>query len=481
MSNENSISSNSSPFVENVPVKAKVWYSLANMGNGMLSGLGLNNIMFFYSDILKMDSSLQGIVWLIFAAWNAINDPILGILEEKTKSKLGRRVPYLRYGAGIYALLFLIIWFPFAPIGNQTLLFLNLLLMLFLFDTAYSMIGLITYSLPAEMAITSKERSSIMIYSTVFGVGSQVVSLLLPALYLSSDNFDLGVWQLVCTFIAIGSGLLIWASSYFITENRWAQKEPTLGFWESIKETIKNREFLVFEVMNYALLICQTILISGITYLMKYVLVGGLTIASFPYLIPIVVMLVVSIILMIKSIGKRGLKKTFIIGMAIGGIGFAILPLFGRTIADLSIPLMFICVALATMIMCGQPLIADVIDYDEVLTGKRRETTYSGVNALITKPAISIANWGFLAILVKFGYDETVSVQPASVGDGVVTAYSVIPVITIIIAIIAIMFFKLDGPEWIKKKHELQMIHEQKEKAFVESLMKEGKLTTAPN
>jgi GPH family glycoside/pentoside/hexuronide:cation symporter len=131
--------------------------------------------------------------------------------------------------------------------------------------------------------------------------------------------------------------------------------------------------------------------------------------------------------------------------------------------------------------MCGQPLIADVIDYDEVLTGKRRETTYSGVNALITKPAISIANWGFLAILVKYGYDETVSVQPASVGDGVVTAYSVIPVITIIIAILAIMFFKLDGPEWIKKKHELQMIHEQKEKAFVESLMKEGKIQSTPN
>ena len=103
-------------FDEKIPTSAKVAYGFANAGNGLLSGLGLGAINLFYLKATAIEPSMMAISWIVFAVWNAINDPLLGILEDKTKSKLGRRIPYLRYGSIFYVLAFIMIWFPFTDI-----------------------------------------------------------------------------------------------------------------------------------------------------------------------------------------------------------------------------------------------------------------------------------------------------------------------------------------------------------------------------
>lgn len=458
---------------ERLPVKSKIAYALANGANGLLSGLGLGQIVYFYTKRLGMDPALQGLAWLIFAAWNAVNDPLIGILQEKTKSKLGRRVPFLRYGAPIYAVLFVLVWFPFAAPGDSVMLFVNLLLVLFLFDTVYSMIGLVTYSLPAEMAITAKERGSIVVYSTMIGFLTQVAGIALPIMFLLGDSFDMGQWQVLMIVMAVACGLLLYGSSFFIKENRWAQKEPTLGFKDSIVETFKNKQFLILEISVFSLLIVQTVLMSGILFLFDYTY-GGLVVV---YLIPVLISILAAVFIFNMLIPRIGIKKIFMYGLIIGAVGFGTLPLFGRSLAVAFIPMCAVAVGFAAIIMGQQPLMADVIDYDELLTGKRRETTYSGVNALITKPAISVANALFLGMLGFFGYIECDGcTQPATVGDGVLLAFAIIPTICATISIIALHFFKLDGPEWLAKKKILQEVHQQKERDYVESLRKDGKI-----
>jgi GPH family glycoside/pentoside/hexuronide:cation symporter len=125
------------------------------------------------------------------------------------------------------------------------------------------------------------------------------------------------------------------------------------------------------------------------------------------------------------------------------------------------------------MFMLNQsPLMGEAIDNDEILTGKRRETTYSGVNALITKPAVSIAHSLLLGIIGLFGYqqDVAVSAQPPTVATGVLIALTIVPIICIFIASMALYFNPLEGEEWQAKKRHLQEVHQKKEKAYVESL-----------
>jgi glycoside/pentoside/hexuronide:cation symporter, GPH family len=465
-----------SGYQERLPARSKIAYSLANGANGLLSGLGLNQLIFFYSEKLNFDIGLQGLAWMIFIVVNALNDPILGILEERVNTKIGRRIPILRYGAPLYAVLFIFMWFPFAPAGDQALLFVNYLLMLCLFDTVYSMIGLVTYSLPAEMAITAKQRSSIMVYSTMIGFVPTVLGFALPLLLLKKGPGGVFEWQMLMIIIAAIGGGLLYGSSYFITENRWAKKDKALGFIDSIKETFKNKQFLVLEVSIFALLIVATTITTGLIYLFNYVFITTSPL-DYAYFIVVIGALIGTIFIFNKFVPRLGVRKIFMIGSIIGAVGFAILPLFGRHLSTLFFPITFVAVGFAAIIIGQQPLMADVIDYDEMLTGKRRETTYSGVNALITKAAISIANWQFLAIMGAYGYDANLTIQPDSVGDGVIMAFWIIPVICVFFAVLSLKYFKLDGPEWFAKKKALELEHQKKEKEYVESLAREGKIT----
>lgn len=140
-------------------------------------------------------------------------------------------------------------------------------------------------------------------------------------------------------------------------------------------------------------------------------------------------------------------------------------------------PLLGIILGLIGFMLLSQPLMADCIDYDEVLTGKRRETTYSGINALITKPAVSVGRISFLLIIAAYGYKEGIAdpvKQDLSVATGVILAFTLVPIVCLIIGIIALRWYPLDGEDWRKQKLELQKIHIAKEKEYIEFLKKQG-------
>jgi GPH family glycoside/pentoside/hexuronide:cation symporter len=118
------------------------------------------------------------------------------------------------------------------------------------------------------------------------------------------------------------------------------------------------------------------------------------------------------------------------------------------------------------------------MDYDELLTGKRRETTYAGVNALITKPAISIANALFLLIISSSGFDNTLSVQPETAIFGIQLGYALLPCLTFLISAFFLWkWYTLDGKDWVAKKVELGKIRLQKEREYIAQLQKEGKIS----
>ena len=103
----------------------------------------------------------------------------------------------------------------------------------------------------------------------------------------------------------------------------------------------------------------------------------------------------------------------------------------------------------------------DVIDYDETVTGKRREGMYAGVNSLITKPAISFANAAFIMIAKGFGYDTTVAAgqQSAAAKQGLLVAWMALPAVLLIICAISLKFYPLTGAKWNETKQQLETKH----------------------
>jgi len=124
-------------------------------------------------------------------------------------------------------------------------------------------------------------------------------------------------------------------------------------------------------------------------------------------------------------------------------------------------------------------MFGDTIDNDELITGKRREAVYGGVNALVDKPSISIANWLFLLIIVSFGFDSNKQTQSEMTMTGILVAMGAIPAILIgVSALVLYLLYPLDGPEWRKKKIYIMELHQKKEKEYLEKLVKDGKLKT---
>ena len=118
-------------------------------------------------------------------------------------------------------------------------------------------------------------------------------------------------------------------------------------------------------------------------------------------------------------------------------------------------------VGFSAVLVTGQAIFADVIDYDETQTGKRRETTYSGVNALLSnKPAISIANAAFLGIIGAFGYSEPKEgveyIASPEVKMGIMIGVALLPGIFMVLTGFIMKYFPLDGDHWKETKVKLE-------------------------
>ena len=165
---------------EYVSTSSKINLSLGVLANSLLNGFVFANLTFFYQIKLGLSSELLGIGWLIFAIWNTLNDPLASYLIDNTRTKLGRRIPYIRYGSFLYGLAFIFCWFPIAPLNNELALFFNFIAALFLLDTMFTFVGACYFSLPNEIAVTAKQRASISFYNAI-----AVPSLSKPAIMIS--------------------------------------------------------------------------------------------------------------------------------------------------------------------------------------------------------------------------------------------------------------------------------------------------------
>jgi GPH family glycoside/pentoside/hexuronide:cation symporter len=275
--------------------------------------------------------------------------------------------------------------------------------------------------------------------------------------------------------IGIICGFILFISSYFLKENKYTQLEEPLGYWKSLIETFKNKSFLIFEASNFCFTVAQNILTTSVFYYIGFVLMAEGILSMLPLLIFFVVIFAFTVVYN-KILGKHELKKVYFLMLLMTGLSFILFFFIGWNFISAIIGLILLGIGFSGYFMTGQLMMADVIDYDEIRTKKRRETSYSGVNALLTKPAVSIAPWLFLSIIVLFRFDNEATTQTPTAQLGIMIGFTIIPAIFILLAALLIKFFPLSGPKWKEQKLEIQRVHIEKEKAYLEHLKQEGKI-----
>src|SRR5512134_692250 len=217
-----------------------ITYSFGNFANTIAYQVFGNRIQFYYVDVLGLDSRIAGILWSIYGLWNAINDPLMGQISDRTRSKFGRRVPYVAIGAIPLGLSFFFLWTP--PGQNPWLLAAYFLIILFIFDTLYSLTFIAYVSLFPEIAPTRRDRIDLSATREILATVALLLSFILaPILPEEVGFFTMGA--IMGTLIAAGYLVaMIGVKERPIDETR----EQSFGIAHALKIVLANKSFRWF-------------------------------------------------------------------------------------------------------------------------------------------------------------------------------------------------------------------------------------------
>lgn len=453
---------------EIVPLKSRIWVSAADGATATLQGLAGSAVLTYYFTRWRgLETGLAATVWLLFGIWNAVNDPLFGYISDRTKSNLGRRIPYIRYGAPIFGISFIACWVNWPGTQtNQTAMFLQMLLLLFVFDSLYTAIATSIYIMPYEMAVSNRARSSIYVWKILFQVFSTAVPLVLIPIIQPGPGEDATSFRWIMTLFGVGMTAVIYLSTFNYQEKHFQQQEEQLPFFKSLKECFSNWSFIVFEVISFTIIYVQTGLMQGVLYYFDELKVPGI-----PLYLALAVGVILGVIIWVRQREKWGVKASMQI-MALGfSIGSLLIVVGGRNPILAGIAFFLFGTGFAGGMYLIPLMNGDVIDKDEHRTGLRREGMYAGVNSLITKPAISIAQAVFLNILVTFGFDQALpkGMQSFNAQTGILVAWGLVPGILLFISFVLLYWYPLHGPDWEKIKDQLAGTHAEKEKIYLAS------------
>ncbi len=451
---------------ERVPLKSRIWVSIADAACAMLNTFVVSvGLTYYFTSFRGMNAGLAATAWLLFGIWNAVNDPLFGYISDRTKNKLGRRIPYIRFGAPLIGLAFILSWINFGGVqANQTVMFIQMVVLLFIFDSLYTAIATSIYVMPFEMAVSNKARSSIFIWKIIFSVFPLAVPLVLWGFIRPEPGSDPLNFQVLMTGFGVVMAALIFFSTYFYWEKHFQQGEKQLPFLKSIKECLTNRSFIVFEVLSFTVIYVQTSLMLGLNYYL-----AEFSIPAVAFYASLAVGIVGGIFLFVNVREKWGVKKSTIFMAAVFSLGCFLILGLGHQVIPTILGSFCFGIGFAGGMYLIPLMNGDVVDMDEHRTGLRREGMYAGVNSFITKPAISLANSAFLWFLGAYGYNFSAAsgAQSTQAETGILMGWVLIPGILLAISFAFLFLYPLTGKKWDEIKNNLSIVHLEKEKRML--------------
>lgn len=409
-------------------------YSFGNFANTIAYQVFGNRINFYYVDVLGLNAGVAGILWSIYGLWNAINDPLMGQVSDRTRSRFGRRVPYVVFGAIPLGLSFFFLWTP--PSQSPWLLAAYFLMILFIFDTIYSLTIIAYNSLFPEVAPTPRDRIDLSAVREILATIALLASFILaPIIAEEVGYFTMGA--IMGTLIAAGYLVaMIGVKEKPVDETR----EQSFGLGHSLKIVLANRAFRWFLGANISKEYIWLLLAGMLPFWRKYALgiqseidVFGISMSagdSEAVLLGVPILLTIPALLIWRPIVARlGYRKTWIIGSFIFIPGLLVMT-FARDFYTGLAGTLLIIPGLANSLIMPFPIISEIIDEDSKLEhGFRREGLFFGMNGGIVKLAFSAQGILFAIVTAVTGFAEGSLVQTETAIWGIRFLIGITPVI----------------------------------------------------
>jgi len=427
--------------------RTKVFYGIADLGISMLTASIQFFLLFFYTDIAGIDPALAGTALLVGKlTWDALNDPFFGYLSDRTRSRWGRRKPYMLLGALPFGLsIWLLFSLPPGLVGVKA--FLAVLGSFLLADTFQTVVSVPYYALSAELTRDYDERTSLISVRMIFTVLGYILGAALTTA-VAGIFIDLG-WTKNAAYSGMGAvfgavaviTLLVTTFGVKETPNPDLQpaKMPALS---QIKHVLRNRPFVQYMIMSTIISISFTLLTSLLPYYLTY----HLKMADQISFVMFVMLATIGVFLLPWRYAAKKMSKgpAYALGLAIACV--AILAAF--FLPPEPTPLIYAVAFVAGLGFSAQyvfpwSMIPDVIEVDQARTGERHEGIYFGVNSFLGKltGALGIAASGWA--LKLYGYVPNVAQTPHAL-FGIRFFFAVVPVIAFMVALPLLIWYPIN-------------------------------------
>ncbi len=418
-------------------LRTKLGFGIGDLGGNLFFTIMGFYLLYFFTDVVGMLPALAGTALMIGKVWDAITDPITGYYSDRTKTRWGRRRPYMFVGA-IASFFSMIMIFTPVSLSSQMKLFIYFTFVYCLLNTAYTLVNIPYAALLPELTQNYHERTiltgwrmSFAVIGTFFGA-----ALVMPIVEAVG-------WPLMGTFM--GAVMLFSAMATI-----WAIKEPkepevslTDGFIRTFGEILKEKTFLT-ALLPWTFFITGTSMVQGaLVYYFTYIFgnEGLFQIA----LVALLFFSLACIPLWVKISNKIGKKKSYMIGMTLMSIGVMAFSLLGPILGPtFGVILMAFCgIGLSTHYVMPHAILPDIVEWDAHTKGKgRREGVYSSLWTFTSKlgQALALALNGWILALV--GYSSTAITSLSRVG--IILLCGPLPLLWYVVGLSVIKYYPID-------------------------------------
>ncbi len=434
----------------------KLIYGSGDTGFSLTTTIVAAYFAIFLTDVVGISPATAAIAIFIGRTWDYINDPIIGHISDRTRSRWGRRRPFLLFGALPFALAFMLMWIH-PPIENQILLAIYYAVAYVLFDTAATFVYMPFFALTPELTSNYDERTSLTTYRMFFSILGSLVAFTVPLLIVGSfQPQNASRVLLMAVIFGLVSAVPLWIVFFGTRERQEYSEMEQPGLGESLKAAVKNRPFIFGMVIFLLTWVSVDILQVSLLYFIKYVLQRE----GQSDLVMAVIFVTAMILLPFWEWTSRHWNKrlAYAAGIAFWAVVQIVLITLGPSTSLVEI--IAICtlggIGVSAAHVLPWSIIPDAIEWDEWQTGERHEGLFYSLVTLCQKVASSIAIPLILLMLDRTGYIPNSVFQPPSAILGIRLAIGPIPAVLLCAGIVFAILYPLSRESHRRIVEELE-------------------------
>lgn len=458
-----------------------ILYGIGDIYGGgcfVLIGILLLN---YFTDIVHISPFMAGLIITIGRVWDAISDPLMGMISDRTKSRFGRRRVYFLIGLLPIFITFAALWFPvrFESEAGTVLYYMVLYL---LFNSIITMVMVPYNALMPELTPDFQQRGRLSGIRIAFSNFSGIIGGILPTAVISwgasmySDQTDYGYMVMGVSFGLFYTlpfvGVFLGTKEPKEVVIPKSQRNVVAQFFYNVYDTMKNRSYRLQIGMYLAAFIAIDVLMAMFIYFMdRYIGIGKEMVEVIPgvqmelktYMLGFMLISQILALPIHVYVGNRlGKHMPYIIGIIIWATC-----MFTTFALDATTPLwgMLLLSAVIGVGMSGAgyspwSIIADIPDVDEMITGSRREGVYAGYMTFIRKLTFSIAVLIIGFVLDQVGYEGEKEQQSELALKGIQYLFAIGPTALMFVGFIIAIRFPITPQRHLILRQEIARLKE---------------------